>query len=409
MWGRSDVGRVPAKRRATVVHTMLQTPALHPTSSLETPALLLSQPRMAANIARMQQRVEALGVDFRPHVKTAKCLPVARAMLGAAAGPITVSTLREADQFAAQGFDDITYAVGITPNKLQHVARLLAGGVRLRVILDSVGAAQALRAAAERFAAPLGVLIEIDTDGHRAGIAPDDAAALRAVATALGPPATSPNLQLLGVLTHLGASYDCRSPAALQAAAEQERAGAVRAAHHLRAAGHAAPVVSVGSTPTALFAQDLTGVTELRAGVYVFQDLVMAGLGVCTTDDIAVSVLTSVVGHQRTKGWTLVDAGWMAMSRDRGTAGQAVDQGYGLVCDADGRVLPDYTVIAANQEHGTIAHRSGDPARLLDLPVGALLRILPNHACATCAQFAHYQLLDEAQQLLAVWPRFGGW
>ena len=243
---------------------MLQTPALHPASPLETPALLLSQPRMVANIARMQQRVEALGVVFRPHVKTAKCLPVARAMLGAAAGPITVSTLREAD------FDDITYAVGITPNKLQHVARLLAGGVRLRVILDSVGAAQALRAAADRFAAPLGVLIEIDTDGHRAGIAPDDAAALLAVAAALGPPATTPNLQLLGVLTHLGASYDCRSPAALQAAAEQERAGAVRAAHNLRAAGHAAPVVSVGSTPTALFAQGLAGVTELRAGVYVW-------------------------------------------------------------------------------------------------------------------------------------------
>ena len=385
---------------------MLSTPAPHPLSALETPALLLSQPRMAANIDRMQRRIAALGVAFRPHVKTAKCLPVAQAMLGAATGPITVSTLREADQFAAQGFDDITYAVGITPNKLAHVARLLAGGVRLRVILDSVAAALALRAVADGFAAPLGVLVEIDTDGHRAGIAPDDAATLRAVAVALGPDAA---LQLLGVLTHLGASYDCRSPAALRAAAEQERAGAVLAAQHLRAAGHAAPVVSVGSTPTALFAQDLAGVTELRAGVYVFQDLVMAGLGVCSADDIAASVLTSVVGHPRAKGWTLVDAGWMAMSRDRGTASQAVDQGYGLVCDAEGRVLTDYNVIAANQEHGTIAHRSGDPARLLDLPVGALLRILPNHACATCAQFSDYHLLDETQQLVAVWPRFGGW
>ena len=373
--------------------------------SLETPALLLSQPRMAANIARMQQRIAALGVAFRPHVKTAKCLPVARAMLGADSGPITVSTLREADEFAAAGFTDITYAVGISANKLAHVARLLAAGVRLNVILDSVDAARAVVAAADGFAAPLGVLIEIDTDAHRAGIAPADTTLLLAVAGALH----HPKVQVQGVLTHLGASYEARSPAALQAAAEQERAGAVLAAGHLRAAGHAAPVVSVGSTPTALFAQALPGVTELRAGVYVFQDLVMAGLGVCAPQDIAVSVLTRVIGHQRSKGWTLVDAGWMALSRDRGTASQPVDQGYGLVCAADGRLLDDYIVAAVNQEHGTITHRSGNPALGLHLPLGTLLRILPNHACATCAQFDAYQVIAASHQVQARWPRFGGW
>ena len=373
--------------------------------TLETPALLLSQPKMAANIARMQQRIAALGVAFRPHVKTAKCLPVARAMLGTDSGPITVSTLREADEFAAAGFTDITYAVGISANKLAHVARLLAAGVRLKVILDSVDAARAVVAAADGFAAPLGVLIEIDTDAHRAGIAAADAVALRAVAAAL----QHPKVQLQGVLTHLGASYEARSAAALQAAAEQERAGAVLAAGQLRAAGHAAPVVSVGSTPTALFAQALPGVTELRAGVYVFQDLVMAGLGVCAPQDIAVSVLTSVIGHQRSKGWTLVDAGWMALSRDRGTASQPVDQGYGLVCAADGRLLDDYIVAAVNQEHGTITHRSGNPALGLHLPVGTLLRILPNHACATCAQFDAYQVIAASHQVQARWPRFGGW
>ena len=373
--------------------------------TLETPALLLSQPRMAANIARMQQRIAALGVAFRPHVKTAKCLPVARAMLGADSGPITVSTLREADEFAAAGFTDITYAVGISANKLAHVARLLAAGVRLNVILDSVDAARAVVAAADGFAAPLGVLIEIDTDAHRAGIAPADTTLLLAVAAALH----HPKVQVQGVLTHLGASYEARSPAALQACAEQERAGAVLAAGQLRAAGHAAPVVSVGSTPTALFAQALPGVTEVRAGVYVFQDLVMAGLGVCAPQDIAVSVLTSVIGHQRSKGWTLVDAGWMALSRDRGTASQPVDQGYGLVCAADGRLLDDYIVAAVNQEHGTITHRSGNPALGLHLPVGTLLRILPNHACATCAQFDAYQVIAASHQVQARWPRFGGW
>ena len=135
----------------------------------------------------------------------------------------------------------------------------------------------------------------------------------------------------------------------------------------------------------------------------------MAGLSVCTHDDIAVSVLTAVIGHQREKGWTIVDAGWMAMSRDRGTSAQAVDQGYGLVCDVHGRVLDDYIVSAANQEHGIISHRTADPARMLEVPVGTLLRILPNHACATAAQHSAYQVLGNDGAIEQSWERFNGW
>jgi len=376
-----------------------------PLAELETPALLLDEPRMRRNAARMRERAAALGVSLRPHVKTAKCLEVSLAMCGGSPGPVTVSTLKEADECAAAGFRDITYAVGITANKIPHARRLLAQGVRLSVLLDSVAAARALvDAMAGHAGEPLSVLIEIDTDGHRSGLAPD-APELPAVAQAL----VAPGVRLAGVLTHAGESYHCRDQASLVAMAERERAGAVHAAQRLRAAGHAAPVVSVGSTPTALSAQALPGVTELRAGVYVFFDLVMAGVGVCSADDIALSVLTSVIGHQPARGWTLCDAGWMALSRDRGTASQPVDQAYGLVCDAQGRVLPDYLVSAVSQEHGTITHRSGDPARWLDVPVGTMLRVLPNHACATGAQHPHYQVLGDAGALVGQWARFSGW
>ena len=129
--------------------------------------------------------------------------------------------------------------------------------------------------------------------------------------------------------------------------------------------------------------RDLDGVTEVRAGVFMFFDLVMAGIGVCRIDDIALSVLATVIGHQQDKGWTIVDAGWMAMSRDRGTARLAVDQGYGLVCDLAGEPIPDLIMIDANQEHGILAARPGAQPSPPKLPVGARLRILPNHACAT--------------------------
>ena len=189
-----------------------------------------------------------------------------------------------------------------------------------------------------------------------------------------------------------------------------ERASAVQAATILRDAGFACPVVSVGSTPTAHFAESLEGVTEVRAGVFVFFDLVMAGIGVCQIDDIALSVLGTVIGHQPEKGWILVDAGWMAMSRDRGTAKQKVDQGYGLVCDIDGKPYGDLILSDANQEHGIISVRPGSNASLPDLPIGTRVRILPNHACATGAQHDAYHVVrGDSDRIEAVWPRFGGW
>jgi len=121
-------------------------------------------------------------------------------------------------------------------------------------------------------------------------------------------------------------------------------------------------------------------------------------------------VLTTVLGPQKERGWIIADAGWMALSRDRGTANQKVDQGYGLVCDVEGHVIEDLIVASANQEHGVIALRPGSKAGLPDLPVGTQLRILPNHACATGAQFDGYDVIPaDPAQPMASWPRFRSW
>jgi D-serine deaminase-like pyridoxal phosphate-dependent protein len=152
----------------------------------------------------------------------------------------------------------------------------------------------------------------------------------------------------------------------------------------------------------------LDGLTEFRAGVCVFFDLFQAGVGVCGIDDIALTVLATVIGHQPEKGWTITDAGWMAMSRDRGTATQAVDQGYGIVCSPDGAPFPDLIVIGANQEHGIVAPRPGSTGRPPQLPIGARVRVLPNHACATAAQYDRYHVLRDGA-VEAEWSRFGGW
>lgn len=373
-------------------------------AALPTPALLLDEGRMLTNIASLRERIAGFGVKLRPHLKTAKSVDVARRLLTNGTGPATVSTLREAEVFFEAGVRDILYAVGIVPQKLPRVAALRAAGCDLTVLLDTPEQAEAVADVSRAAGLPIPALIEIDCDGHRGGIAPDDDA-LMWIGRLL-----QEGAELRGVMAHAGESYGVVGEQAQAAFAERERHVAVRAATRLREAGLPCAVVSVGSTPTAHAARNLDGITEVRAGVYVFFDLVMAGIGVCTTDDIALSVLTTVIGHQHARGWVLVDAGWMAMSRDRGTASQAVDQGYGLVCDAEGRVISDLFLVSANQEHGIITVRPGSGATLPDLPVGTRLRILPNHACATGSQFEAYDVIPaESGQPLARWERFGGW
>ena len=373
-------------------------------SELETPCLLLDRVKMAANIERMARRIEKLGCVLRPHVKTHKSVDVARMVVqaGATAG-ITVSTLKEARHFFDNGFKDILYAVGIAPNKLDVAAALIGAGCDLKLVLDSVEMARAVAVWAAGRGVRLKVLIELDVDGHRSGAAPEGEG-LCDVARVL---CEAPNIELMGVMTHAGASYRCRTPEALHAAAARERDGALLAARRLRAFGIDDPVVSIGSTPTALAADDLTGVSEVRAGVYAFFDLVMAGIGVCAVEDIAVSVLCSVIGRQEEKGQMITDGGWMALSRDRGTADQAVDYGYGRVADIEGRLIDDLVVVQANQEHGVIGALSGKaPAEQLAL--GSMVRVLPNHACATSAQYDRYVVVADGA-VIAEWPRIGGW
>lgn len=374
--------------------------------SLETPQLVLDRAVLRANLARMGNRIAGLGCRLRPHTKTHKSLNVFEELRAVSAHHgVTVSTLSEARLFCDAGERDILYAVGLVPSKMARVAGLMRDGCALTAITDSVDMARLLDEAARAHAIVLPILVELDVDGHRSGVDPDGEA-LIAVARAID---GADGLALRGVMTHAGGSYGSGDRAALQRHAAGEVTRAVHAADRLRAAGLPCPVVSIGSTPTASVVEDLTGVTEIRPGVYTFHDLFQAGLGVAALSDIAISVLSTVIGHQADKGWVIVDAGWMALSRDRSTAGQAVDQGYGLVCDAGGAPLEDVIVASTNQEHGVITARAGAaPLDLARFPVGSVVRVLPNHACATAAQHDAYWVLEDGA-VTARWPRIHGW
>jgi len=374
-------------------------------NTLETPSLILDKCIVERNIRFYYDRLEGMGVSVRPHGKTAKSKDVMNLISPGNTYPITVSTLKEAEYYFEHGYSDIIYAVGIAPNKLERIASLIRKGCDVSVLLDSRQQVTFTSQKAIDYGITIPVLIELDCDGHRSGLTYDDPLLIetgRLIQNVHG-------LSLKGVLTHAGESYSCSSVTEIQVMAETERFAAVKSAEILKMNGFPCPVVSIGSTPTSRFTKDLTGITEVRTGVFMFHDLVMAGLGVCSLEEIGISVLASVIGHQKKRGWVMTDAGWMAMSRDRGTQNQTVDQGYGVVCDIQGKPYGELIVTGANQEHGIITNRHGHDINWDHFPIGGMVRILPNHACATAAKFDRFHVCEGTTEISYIWTRINGW
>lgn len=374
-------------------------------SQLETPCLLLDKPKVQKNIQRMEAKMRELGVNLRPHGKTAKSIDVLSLLTPENRQRVTVSTLKEAEYYYSHGVQDIVYAVGISPNKLARAANLIKQGAQLTLLLDSVEQVQQCVAAARSQSVCFRFLIEIDADDERGGISCNDDALLEIAQCA----ANSDGVELTGILTHAGGSYNARALEDIVSMAQREHDAAVHAATRLKEAGHLCSVVSVGSTPTAMFGSNLSGITEVRAGVFMFFDLVMHGLGVCDMGDIGVSVLTSVIGKNAQRNWILTDSGWMAMSRDRGTQHQKTDFGYGQVCDAGGEPISGMMLAKANQEHGIIELDDESPLALDEVALGSMLRVLPNHACATSAMYSSYCVTSDNKTVEARWDRINGW
>lgn len=367
-------------------------------ADVPTPAALLDLDVLERNVAAMAAKARALGVALRPHAKTHKCVEVARLQRDGGARGLTVATLPEARAFAAAGFDDVTWAVPVVPGRLGEVVEL-ARRITLRVLVESEAAAAAVEAAAREAGVRLHVWLEVDSGQHRTGVDPASALALQlarrlaeggggAGAEGSGPGATGGGLVFDGLLTHAGQGYFARDRAELVRVAEAERDVVTGLAERLRAAGVPVGGVSVGSTPTMAVATDLTGITEIRPGNYVFNDFVQAASGVCRPEDCVLSVLATVISHQPGAGHAVVDAGALALSKDLGPSDPARRRGYGPL-RRGGALDPSLCVVSVTQEHGVVAGAA--PADVEGrLAVGEKVRILANHSCLTAALYDEY-------------------
>jgi D-serine deaminase-like pyridoxal phosphate-dependent protein len=369
--------------------------------AIKTPSLVLDVERARRNAARMSARMRELRTALRPHVKTHKCVEVARLQTEGHAGGITVSTLAEARAFASHGFADITYAVPVEPGKFAEAIELVRRGVRLSLITDDASIPPPLDAAARLAGVRLDLFLKVDCGYHRCGVEPGDPAALDIPRLIHD----SRHLRFAGILTHAGHSYHARSKDELFRLARHERDVMTELAGRLAAAGVPAPVVSVGSTPTATHYDHLEGVDEARPGNYIFFDAFQAALGSCALDDCALTVLAAVVHRDRTRRRVVLDAGAVALSKDGGPAEFDPSCGFGRVLDLSGADL-GLRVTSLSQEHGEVM--VGDEALLESLPVGTRVRVLANHSCLAAAQHAHYHVL-EGDRVVDLWEIHRGW
>ena len=371
---------------------------------LFTPCLILDRGKLDDNIRKLKSIVSKQKIDFRPHLKTAKCLEITKILVKEFGPRAMVSTIEELEQLKSSGINDFLYSVAIVPNKLDRIARNLSNNCKITVSVDNISTAQELVTFYKTTGNRITAVIELDLDGHRSGVRPYANEQLIKISKCLD------EFDLFrGVMSHAGESYGLSNEEDINNCAKNEANQTLMAAETIQKVGINCELVTIGSTPTALSGSKNIGITELRAGVFIFFDLVQSGVGVCELNEIALSVLTTVISINIEIDAIIVDSGWMALSRDRGTSSQEIDYGYGQVCNENGELIDDLIVTNVQQEHGIIQVREGSDAKLPNLKPGDLLRILPNHACATAAAHSCYHVVNNADDSIKIWNRFNGW
>jgi len=366
---------------------------------IKTPSLLLDIERLRQNAVRVSEIATRNRVRLRPHIKTHKCIEVARIQTAGYGGAITVSTLAEARAFSKHGFSDITYAVPIEQGKFDEAIDILRSGVKLNLLTDDAGTVRLLDEAAGKAGVKFDVFLKIDCGTHRVGVEPHTAEAIE-IPRLLSDAA---NLHFAGILTHAGHSYNAHSKEEIFEVAQHERDSMVELAERLRGQSIEVPTVSIGSTPTISCVDHLEGIDEIRPGNYIFYDAFQSTLGSCGLEDTALTVLAAVVHRDRTRRRIVVDAGAVALSKDRGPVGLDPACGYGHVLDIEGNET-GMRVTSLSQEHGEI--EAGEWFERFK--VGDRLRILANHSCLTAAQHSHYHIVENGQ-IVDRWEIHRGW
>jgi len=320
-------------------------------AELDSPSVLIDLDIMERNLRRWQEHCNAAGIASRPHVKTHKIPELARLQISLGAKGINCQKLGEAEVMADAGLDDILVSFNLIGAAKLARAVALARRIKLSVVCDNDVVADGLSDAFAAAGMRLDVLAEVDTGGARNGLqTPQDVVAF---AERLS---NRPGLRFAGLMT-----YPPKGKVA------EVRAFLSEAGELCRRQGLEPKVVSTGGTPDMWKASGYGGVTEHRAGTYIYNDRMMVAAGAATLEDCAMTVLATVVSRP-TPDRAVLDSGAKSLAADLLGPGQ----GHGHI-----REYPDALIEQLHEEHGVV-----DLSRCTGRPtIGERLRIVPNHTC----------------------------
>ncbi len=302
--------------------------------------------------------------------------------MAAGAVGLTCAKPGEAEVFAEAGIDDLRIAYPLSPTYAPRVLAIM-DRVRLSIVVDDLGVAQAWSDVIQRAGRRLPVLVKIDVGTHRCGVDPRERDAVAFVTSV----SRIPGLDLRGLLSHAGHSYAASSADDVARIAAEEIALLLELVEGCRANDVALAEISVGSTPQALVSATLDGITELRPGNYVFHDRTQVGLGVVDWSGCALRVHASVVSAGGDR--IVLDSGSKVLSSDgaRGYGGAA--QGFGVVLGSDGQPDTNLLIERLSEEHAVV-RVTGAPR----LRIGDRVTIVPNHACVVANLTNRYVVAD---------------
>ena len=371
-------------------------------AELLTPALLIDRAILERNLKTMQGRAKSLGVALRPHIKTHKCLEIARQQRDLGAQGITVSTFYEAETFIGAGFDDVLWAFPIPPVYATRVLKFPES--TFRVVVDSAEAKGHLDKVCRTAGRKQHVWLKVDCGYHRAGVDPESEEAERLVQSLVD----SDVLLFDGILSHSGHAYHAKNRHEILPIAQQERDVMLGFAERMKAKGYPIPAISIGSTPAMSVIDKLDGISEIRPGNYAFYDYTQAMIGSCAVGDCALTVLASVISHQPGASHFLTDAGALALSKDEGPTHVKNVMGMGVLFEnyERKRLAPHFQLTTLSQEHGKVITES--PRHLEgSFAVGEKVRILEHHSCLTAANFDRYYVVD-GDEVVDEWRIYRG-
>lgn len=355
--------------------------------NIQEPTLLLDRRKAIRNIAKMAGKAQKSGVRFRPHFKTHRSARVGEWFRDFGVEAITVSSVDMAIYFARHGWTDITIAFPV--NVLQiHKINDLAREIELGLLIESLEAVQFL---SKNLAFKANVWIKIDVGYGRTGIPWDRAAAVGALAREIE---RTGNLDLRGLLTHAGHSYQTTSKEEIKAIHEDSIFRLRQARDALKQGGFPPVELSIGDTPTCSIVGDFSAVDEIRPGNFVFYDLKQFRLGSCSEEEIAVAVACPVVAKHPERNELVLYGGAVHLSKESLAMADGTKV-FGRVSflekDGWGPMLPDTYVSSLSQEHGIVRTTADVVDRVR---IGDILIVLPVHSCLLAYLLKEYHTLD---------------